>query len=242
MRHVVLTRSAYGPGWDIDANRRRLAMTEGVTVRSMLGQTSRAWTWIVLLHREDALLEERRQAFGGATFLYTDAVGSPAEVAFCGYSAGWAEAIGERGEKVAMTRIDDDDAFAPWAMERIEQRAEDVHRRTALMLPRGVRAWRGGYTFVRHDSNAMQTLVTPPGDAMTVYDYPHRRVRHVAPVIAADYRPAWLWARHPDTISGWHHVDRPLTGEIRAMFPVDWRLLDGQHERVRALKPGRVFR
>ncbi len=55
LRHFVLTRSAYGPAWSIEANRRRLAVTKAVTARLMAAQTTRVWTWVVLLDRRDPL-------------------------------------------------------------------------------------------------------------------------------------------------------------------------------------------
>ena len=42
MRFYVLTRSAYGPAWDLDANRRRLAVTRAVTAAAMRAQTDQA--------------------------------------------------------------------------------------------------------------------------------------------------------------------------------------------------------
>lgn len=222
MRHYLLTRSVYGPSWDLEANKRRLAMTEGVTVRSLASQGG--FEWIVLVHPRDPLLPQRMRAFGDAQFLFLEADDAPSTVAFAAYRAPWADAIGDRGELVAMTRLDDDDAFAPWAMERIQTMATKVKRRTALVFPRGIRVWDGGFTLVRHTSNAMQTLVTPPGDTLTVYDYGHREVRKHAPVLELDNRPAWLWARHQDTISGWRFSDQSLTPKVKALFDVDWSL------------------
>lgn len=242
MKHWILIRSAYGPSWSIEANRRRLAITRGITIRSLASQTTGDFRVLVLLHPADGLLSERMTAFGaiGADFLYLDAMGTSSEVAFMGYRAGWREAIGPRTDTVAMTRLDDDDAFAPWAMARVRLAAEKMRDRAALMFPLGVRVWRGGYTLVRHSSNAMHTLVTPPGDTSTVYDYGHRLVRRFAPVRVIDNRPAWLWSRHPDTISGWRVADRPLTADIRALFDVDWSLLGEWSPRPR--QGGYVFR
>lgn len=246
MRQFVLTRAAYGPGWSLDANRRRLDFARGTSIASLRSQSLRDFRWLVLLHRRDALLEERRAAFGeaGAEFLYMDDLGTPGGVAYLGYRAGWADAIGERDGYVAMTRLDDDDALAPWAMERIRARAEKAVRRSILMLPTGIRVWCGRFTVVRHDTNAMQTLVTPPGDAMTVYDYGHRFARRVAPVTVIDRRIAWLWSRHEDTISGWKVADHPLTDEFRAMFPVDWSLFGASAPQrwAKAGSAGRTFR
>lgn len=244
MRHVILTRSAYGPGWTIEANRRRLAMTEGVTVASLRSQTSQSWRWIVLLHRQDPLLAEREWTYGrlGATFIYADVDETPSRVAFEAYRAPWSEAIGDRNEVIAMTRLDDDDGFAPWAMERVETVAARTGKRTVLMFPMGVRVWAGRYTMVSHKSNAMQTLVTAPGDRATVYDYGHRNARRFAPVHVIDARPAWLWSRHPDTISGWRIADQPLTPEIRALFRVDWSLFGQAEGPIRVARTGAIFR
>jgi hypothetical protein len=245
LKHLILTRSAYGPGWSEDANRRRLAMTEGVTIRSLMAQTNRDFTWIVMLHRKDALLDERRAAYkaAGARFIYTTAEGDPSSVAFDAYRGGWGKAIGSRAGKVAMTRLDDDDGFAPWVVERFQAEARKCTRRTALICPIGIRVWNGGYTVVQHRSNAMHTLVTMPGETMTVYDYPHRFVGRHAWVRGVDARPAWVWSRHPDTISGWHVADMPLTDSIREMFPIDWSLFEGQFIRASVGHPrGRCFR
>lgn len=244
MRHVILTRSAYGSSWDLEANRRRLAMTKAVTIPSLASQTSRDFRWIVLLHPSDPLLVERLAAYGsiGADFLFHAGTGTSAEVASSAYRAAWAEAIGPRNETVAMTRLDDDDAFAPWAMAKVETVAATESRRVALMFPLGVRVWDGAYTLVRHDSNAMQTLVTPPGDSMTVYDYLHRFVRRVLPVRAIDNRPAWLWSRHPDTISGWRIAGRELTPDIRQMFAIDWSVFGTPRRHPKAAQTGSRFR
>lgn len=248
MRHLLLTRSAYGPSWDIEANRRRLALTEGVSVRSMRAQTSQDWRWVVLLNRHDPLLEERQRVFAsrGAWFLYVeDDIANHANMAYLAYRAPWAEAIGHRDDTVVMTRLDDDDAFAPWAMERLQEVAERIPKRAVLMFPNGIRVWEGRVTPVRHFSNAMQTLVTPPGDDATVYDYGHRDAKKFAPVKLIDSRIAWLWSRHRDTISGWRTAQEPLTDTYRGMFPIDWTLFgepSGGVLRLASGHAGRVFR
>lgn len=246
MRHVLLTRSAYGPAWDLEANRRRLEMSRGVTIRSLRSQDAPC-EWLVLLHRGDQLLGERQAAFAqaGAKFLYLDegVTGTPQSVAWLAYGADWAGAIGSRDDIVAMTRLDDDDAFAPWVVGRIQRAVVNIKRRTILMLPMGIRAWAGGYDLVRHETNAMHTLVTLPGDTATVYDYGHRDCRKVGPVRMIDYRPAWLWGRHQDTISGWRMAARPITPDIREMFDVDWSLFGPPLVLSRTYVAGsRVFR
>jgi hypothetical protein len=139
-----MTRSAYGPAWDKEANRRRLEVTRAVTVPSMAAQSSRDWTWIVLLDRNDPLKAERRAVYEAAgvpvRFLtIASKTTDRAEAAVEGYRASWDRHIGKRDQVVAMTRLDDDDALAPWAIERIAHYAARVRRRTVLVLPVGIR-------------------------------------------------------------------------------------------------------
>lgn len=243
-----MTRAAYGPGWDLEANRRRLELTRGVTAASLAAQTSRDWTWLVAIDRNDPLREEREAVFTSAGvevgFLEIATESSDrAAAAVEAYRAPWHRVIGRRTVKVAMTRLDDDDALAPWALDRIAAVARLTHRRAALILPYGVRVWNGHCTMVRHDSNAMQTLVTPPGDDLHVYGYLHRQVRRVTRPRSIDTRPAWVWTRHPDTLSGWQTAESPTTPEVRAMFPIDWSLLEERHPPFAAAGPlGRYFR
>lgn len=243
VRHVVLTRSAYGPGWDLDANRRRLAITVGITVRSLAAQTNKDWTWIVAVTPKDPLLRERYAAFEsvGVPVRFVDFESgnlTPGDVAFDAYRAAWP--IGPRDETVLMTRLDDDDAFTPDAFARLRKKAASTRGRAALMFPHGFRVLGSGYTPVTHLSNAMHSLLTPPGDMLDVYAYGHRHVAETVRVVHVDQRPAWLWVRHPDSISGWKHVEKPLTPQVRRLFPIDWSLLtDCPTPRTRK---GRIFR
>jgi hypothetical protein len=242
VRHYVLTRSAYGPEWDIDANRRRLDITRAVTARLMAAQTDREWTWIVLVDSRDPLLAERRAVYELAAprcivLPWVPAVDpQPAawdrhgaetntiqRIAADAYRAPWALAVGPRDDVLLQTRLDDDDGLAVDALERISRHA--TRDRAILMHPAGVRVWHGRYSDVRHERNAMHTLVTPPGDPLGVYEYGHMKVSTVAPVVTVDTQWAWLWVRHSDTISGWKKADHPITPAVRDAFPVDWAAL-----------------
>lgn len=242
MRLYVLTRSAYGPDWTLEANRRRLAVTTAVTVASLRAQTDRDWEWHVLLHANDPLRDERIALYESAgvpvQFLYTDARGTPQDVAMAGYKVPWRKAI-PRG-LAAMMRLDDDDGLAGDALARLRPLAERARARMALIFPVGVRIWAGRYTPVRHASNAMQTLVTPIGDAATVYDYLHRKVRSHAIVRFVDRKPGWLWYRHPDTISGWRAAMSPVDDFVRSQFPIDWSFVGAPSGR--AERSGTSFR
>ena len=235
MKHFVLTRSAYGPEWDIEANQRRLDVTRAVTARLMRRQTFRDWTWVVLFDERDPLLDARQQVFSAAapTFLPILWRGPASRgsahqrrqlVASTAYHAGWREAIGT-GEAILQTRLDDDDGLAPDALERYQRAATRLEARTILMLPHGVRVWRGRYADVHHEHNAMHTLFTPHRDAGSVYDYGHATCGRAAPIVRVDDEWGWLWVRHQDTISGHKTADRPIDGRVEAAFPVDWRAL-----------------
>jgi len=247
VRHYVLTRAAYGPRWDIAANRRRLAVSAAVTVPLMAAQTSRDWTWIVLLDERDPLIEERIALFSsGAPALiplrwmppqspraapwdrHGAATNTVQRIAAEAYRAPWREALGSRDERILQTRLDDDDGLAPDSLARYREASARLPRRAILMLPKGVRVWRGMYADVRHERNAMHTLLTPPGDTGTVYDYPHAkcdtdRRAGGARVVMVDQRWGWLWVRHRDTISGHKRAESRITSLVRDAFPIDWR-------------------
>lgn len=237
MRQYVLTRSAYGPAWDLEANRRRLAITGAVTAPLMAVQTMRDWTWVVLLDSRDPLADERLGVYRAAApevialWRTEDRPEVPTGIArqraaAADYGAPWRSAVGPADDMVLMTRLDDDDGLAPDALARYRAAGRKLRRRTALMFPIGIRVWAGRYTVVRHDRNAMHTLVTPVGDSMCVYDYGHTKVRESVRVQRVDHEIGWLWVRHRDTISGWREGKRPISDSIRRVFPIDWPALE----------------
>jgi hypothetical protein len=238
VKHYVLTRSAYGPAWDIAANARRLAVTKAVTARLLSLQTCSDWTWIVLLDERDPLLRDRMAMYADHSPTFLPIVWTPDErvvasrprsslerrqrMAAADYRAPWRDSV-PADDTVLMTRLDDDDGLAPDAVERFQRTAGSV--RAVLMFPVGIRVWRGRYVDVRHERNAMHTLLTPPGDTLCVYDYSHAKVAQNVPVTMVDEEPGWLWVRHRDTISGWRRADHVITPAVRELFPIDWPAL-----------------
>jgi len=244
VRHFVLTRAAYGRGWSLEANRRRLAVTRAVTLPLMAAQTNREWTWIVALDPADPLLEERTAAFSGAAPEFVPLLWAPPaspeaarwdkhgasaglvqRIAASAYHAPWREAMGIGSARVMMTRLDDDDGLAPDAIDRYRRAAARAKGKTILMLPSGVRVWRNRYSDVKHLRNAMHSLVTPKGDPTSIYDYGHATCHKAAPIVMVDEAWGWLWVRHQDTISGYKRADLPLTPAVRSAFPADWAAL-----------------
>ncbi len=265
MKHYVLTRSAYGPTWSPEANASRLAITRAVTARLMARQAV-DWTWIVALHPEDPLLEERKAVFAAAAPRFIPLMWTPDElkqapwdrepkvnvpvnslVAAAAYRAPWRSVMSEDGDRLIQTRLDDDDGLAIDALERYQRAAGKVNRRTVLLFPIGLRVNGDQFQPIRHYTNAMQSLVTLPGDDLCIYDYGHthcgdamllghsagcRRVRDGlvrhgrgcmgSPVKYVDRTIGWLWVRHRDTISGWKMTSAKLTDSIRRVYPIDW--------------------
>lgn len=245
--HYLLTRAAYHPRrWTRDANLRRLRLFRAVTVPSLAAQTFRDWTWVLAVSPEDECLEERLPAAAeagvGIRVVSVESAEVRSAAAVAAYQAAWADAFepDDAGGRLT-TRLDDDDAFARDAFERFQSAAVGLVEATSLQLPQGFRVWGGRYTRVRHESNAMASLWTPPGDERTVYSYLHRQIAQRVPVVFVDSRPGWLWVRHPDTLSGWKRATRPVTGDLRRLFDfVDWSVV-GTRPRVEPVAGGERF-
>lgn len=244
LRHHVLTRAVYDPAmWSDVENERRLRLFEGITARSLSHQSCHDFEWIVQVHPADPLLRERERIVSNVGGWTLPTGGRPPsneltalgegrgtgqrlareKQAIAAYG-GWREAVEPGRGKVLTTRIDDDDAFFPDAVAMIQDASSILRRSTVLVFPRGIRVFDGRYDVVWHETNAWQTYVAC-GEATTVYDYPHRRARRQAPVQFISGKPAWLWVRHGDALSGHRAAAQPITPSIQAMFPVDWSLL-----------------
>ena len=226
--HYVLTRAVYSPErWDREAIKRRLRIFEAITAASLHAQEVE-FTWVLAVHPQDPYLRERLE-ISGATPIFVDDSSTRPDIALNAYKAEWPR------DGRLTTRLDDDDAFTADALLRVQRAARTLRRRTALMFPKGIRVSGGLYTKVWHNSNAMATLFTPPGDEAMVYDYRHRQVRHFCQVRMIDDRVGWLWVRHDDTLSGWKMAARPIDEGLKAKFPVDWSVLPS----VPTREPGR---
>lgn len=231
VRHYVLTRAVYPPTlWDRASNERRLRLFEGVTAASLRAQTYRDWSWAVMIHPADPLRIERARIVRSVAprailSFYDGPVTNRDDVALRSYN-GWRQTLNSAIGAVLTTRIDDDDGFAPDALQRIRSASERAQTRTALVIPNGFRVWNGRYTRVRHETNAWASILSPDQDPFVIYDVRHREIRSAAPLQFVDEQRGWLWVRHADTLSGEKAADRPLTDELRAIFPVNWPLLE----------------
>ena len=224
----MVTRAVYDPKlWPTDANQRRLSITNAVTVRSLASQTRRDFEWWVAVHPDDQILEARQEVFSRAGVPVVWRPVRPnhhnrSKQAMIAYHA-----LGPFQGPTLSTRLDDDDAFAADVFARLREVVAESDPETAFLFPTGHRVWGGRYTDVRYESNAMSSLWSPRG--RSVVSYLHRQVRtRVRQFRFVDEAPAWLWVRHPDTLSTWKVAYHPLTDEIRRLYPVDWTVLDAQ--------------
>jgi hypothetical protein len=212
-------------------NRSRLRLTAGITVPSLASQTSRDWSWVVLLHTLDPLLQARMAVCARVgvpvRYLFTDdASMDRRRAAARAYKAPWDEAIDASVGVVLTTRLDDDDAFVPDMLARVRRYARNLSGRCALIAPLGWRVWDGKYAHVRADANAWATLRTEHGDPLTVYGYGHTKVHDIAPVTQIPGR-RWLWVRHAHTLSRHRVARRPIDDRLRSRFPtLRWELLE----------------
>lgn len=238
MRHYILTRSAFGSEVSLEENRHRLELLRRVTAPSLAAQLNRDLTWIVLMAPDDPMADDRRAAFesAGLPLVFGSAAGMTVRGQRDKPYGPWARYIARDGITLT-TRMDDDDALAPWAMALVRETAEKANsrRRTVWSLMDG---WRiaGSMAERAHWPIPMFcTLQAPAGDRTTIMDANHLGAKRlgVFRTIASD--PAWLWVRHGMTRSShlgewtlaeWREKAVPISPEIRAAFPVDWDLIE----------------
>lgn len=220
MRHFVLTRSAYGPAYDLEANRRRLAITLAVTVPAMAAQWDRAWTWCVLLDPDDPLRAEREAAFSSAgSTLFLDGRLDPSTRQDDTALGAWALPPGAR----LTTRLDDDDAIAPWFLDAMARTLPP--RQSILAMPRGWWYARGRVRPLHYVKNMFLSLWSPDG-AHHIMETAHTSATRLGPTVVLEDRPSWLWVRHADARGGLLQARKRPGPEVRATFPIDWAALD----------------
>ena len=212
MKHYVLTRSYRGPGYPLEANRRRIEITRRITAPSMAVQGGK-WTWLVYIDPADPLLGERLDAFASA--------GVPVIPVPTGDRV---EEYIDWSGPVLTTRIDDDDAFARDAFRRLRKTLPK--RRAVLMFPNGHRVNDGKVELVQHRRNAWASMYAPAGDRVHVRQIAHGLLSTVASVIYVDSGPAWLWVRHVDAESAFRRADQPITDDVRSRYAVAWPFLE----------------
>jgi hypothetical protein len=238
VNHYLLTRSAYSQAVPIQRNRARLRLTIGVCARSLAAQTNRDVTWLVLVDLEDPLLPQRTAAFisSGLEVIIAPAGDIVRDDVHDLPWGPWKQYI-DWTDATLTTRIDDDDAFAPWVLANYREKADawarrNPKRRLVLTLPTGYRVADGKVNQRTDRVSQFSSLYAPKGDHGTVMDMNHTRVRRLARPMTASTDPGWLWVRHDQTRSARSRAstierDKMVVASqaVRDLFPVDWSLL-----------------
>lgn len=236
IKHFVLIRAIYGEQHSLSANKRRLELTKGITVKTLAAQSCKDFEIAILVNPSDPLLQKRIDAFSEAGVKVTPLMWSSsatssnqqaqmrAEIAVQGYHHDWSQALDLGSYNTLTTRLDDDDGLHPTVLERVQKAAEKLTDLTVLMHPIGYRVYTGRQARSRHESNQFFTLFSPEGDSTHVYSRGHRRLGNW-PIVMVDEIPGWLWVRHQDTLSGCRKMDKPITKALKDMFPIDWSLV-----------------
>lgn len=129
-----------------------------------------------------------------------------------------------------LTRVDDDDAFAPDAFARIRAAADSEPppadgRRVCWNLPAGFLVWNGRmFAPYRHRSPGFITFQVWPPDRLHPLAIAHTRAREWATMRNVDEEPGWVWNRHGANISrmGRPENRRPVDAAFEARFPIEW--------------------
>lgn len=215
IRHYLMTTSHRGPDYPLDANARRVELCRRVTVPSLAAQGG-DWTWIVYVHPADPFRAERLAAFreaGHPVIAVEDNAGAEIAIDWSG--------------PVLTTRIDDDDAFALGAFDRLRAAlAEPPTAPTALVFPDGHHVRDGRSAPNSHLRNAWSSVYSPLGFREHVRLHQHQRIPAAYPTVYLAGGPAWLRVSHADNGRPTsHRPHRPVTRAVRALFAVDWDLL-----------------
>ncbi len=242
MRHYLLTRSAYGPDVPLELNRYRLDLLRGVTSRSLASQTFRDVTWLVLTDPADPLKEERERVLwsSGLPFLTADAGNTERTDRRDRPWGPWHDHI-DWSDATLTTRIDDDDAFAPWALSAFHDHAQRwieggrrySRRRRIMTLPVGFRVSSGKVNPRIDRVNQFTSLYAPRGDRVCIMDMNHTNQRRLAVIIEISKAPGWLWLRHDGARSAQSRASQrdkeqmqPISAAIKECFDVDWNLIE----------------
>lgn len=225
MIHAVLTRSVYDPAqWDEASTRRRLRRFRAYAVASMAAQTVKPDVWVLAVHPDDRCRDERLDiaASAGVPLHVFDfaPTGDRAAIARAGYSHHWQLPATAK----LTTRLDDDDVLAATFVARLRAALDPARGLCAYVFPHGFRVLGQRVEPYHHPRNMFASVFTPSGDQRNVYNWRHMKIRDELPVVDVDDRPAWVWVRHDDALTGGRRrpTDR-IDDRFRAMFPrVDW--------------------
>lgn len=219
--HVLLTRFNL-PSAGVERSIRdqegwlthRVALFERYCLPSVMAQSIRNFSWIVYFDPASPDWLKARVAQYSATGILTPVY--RASVSREQLVGDIHEATGGRGELLATTNLDNDDAIAVDFVERIQAIPRPANR-TAVFLVRGLIQGQAG-TYLRVDrDNAFCTVIEPSGAPTTCWADWHMLLRRSMPVVELAGAPGWLQVVHGENVSN------RVRG--RLVSPVPWRRL-----------------
>jgi len=236
VNQYVLTRSSFSAEVDLAENKRRLEMLRAITVPSMRAQDiEHPLRWIVLIDPSDPLLNERIDALheSRARIIVKSSEGMVVRGGPDRPWGPWKKHIDWR-DSVLTTRLDDDDAIAPWFTREVRAVAETLSARAVLVFPEGWRVMGDQAEHVRYNVPMFSSLFAPRGDHATINDVGHLSAAKLARITLIEKGPAWVWVRHDmsrshqnmrRSISLAGEDMRTLPSELTSAFPVDWEFV-----------------
>jgi hypothetical protein len=220
LAHLVLTR--FNVRWivgphDTDWLAHRFDLFERYCLPSMRGQTEQGFRWLVFF--DESTPEPFRSRVDG----YADwpaftpcFIGPPSSEV---YDAAIAAHLGG-AERLLTTRLDNDDALARDAVERLQAEVRPGPREF-LNFPDGY-VWHRGRLYAHsHPSNAFLSLSEPAAGFRSAWADPHEEAARVAPVRQVPGGPAWLQVIHEHNVSNRVRGRRYPADRVRADFALD---------------------
>lgn len=209
--HAVATRIGIGV-YDEQWFHHRLALFEAITLPSMASQTSREFTWLLVVDEQmpPPALARLRESI--AVLPNTEILPVEFKSSLAGAVAGWGRTRAAQvgAGHVLTSRLDDDDALAVGCVQRLHEEAETFlglgrPGRAAISFTLGtmwIPAERHGYTRY-HDSHSLGlSVLEEVDDCRGIYAWPHQEIKQrIAPSggylrgIDGDRR-WWLYAAH----------------------------------------------
>jgi len=191
-RHYLLVQSAYN---EEEFSRDRLALTKTWLIPSLQGQTTKVVVQVSVCE-EDPLLAERKEAFLSSghevEFVYRDPSNVPLHLDNVRNRDPWGIPVGPR---VAISRIDDDDAIPNDFFELTQLTANNCRWSEALLhWPKGYVLMDGVLYRSNRPGNQFCTMLSSSGL------HPHRdlhwKLPNTFPVVTVNPSRGWVWVRH----------------------------------------------
>lgn len=191
---LIITRSRYGPDYDLEHNRLRLRLFSAITVPSLRAQTCREFSWVLMTHPHDPLLDERMAA--------ARLSGVPVE-----QGRAW-----PRGG--LQVRLDDDDAISDTFTERLLAAANRKPWIDWWTFPEGWLCNTSAATCSPMIHYANQFIARRCAEDKSVYDIKHGEITRQPRQSEVDREPSWIWMRHKLARSRFSNITTTPIGRV----------------------------